>query len=65
MIKVTVVEHNGTKHKTEVGEWNAAVAKKYQETIKEAQGHSDPEHTVIIGDVIIDARSVNSISKSE
>ncbi|WP_430508393.1 hypothetical protein [Rossellomorea marisflavi] len=65
MVRVKVTEHDGTTTYTELEEWNAAVAKEIHQEIREAQGHDSADYTVVIGDVIVDARSVKSITKTD
>lgn len=57
--KVKIVEHSGDAHITEVETFNA---KETQAEIKAAQEHSTNDYTVCIGDVIIDARSIKSVT---
>lgn len=60
--KVSIVEHSGKEHLTEVENFSAA---EIHQNLKEAQSHSTSDYTVLIGEVIIDARSVNSVKKIE
>lgn len=57
-LKVKVVEHNGEEHITEVEKFDA---KALYEHIKTAQNHDTPDYVVVIGDVIIDARSIKAV----
>jgi hypothetical protein len=57
-LKVKVVEHSGEEHITEVEKFDA---KAVYEQIKAAQNHDTPDYVVVIGDVIIDARSIKAV----
>lgn len=57
-MKIRIVEHSGEEHITEVKKFSA---KSVYEQIKAAQNHDTPDYVVVIGDVIIDARSVKSV----
>ncbi|USK48859.1 hypothetical protein LIT38_20330 [Bacillus sp. CMF12] len=61
-VKVRVIEHSGAEHVTEVENYNAA---ELYQTMKAAQGHDTSEYIVVIGDVIIDSRSIKSVAKVE
>jgi hypothetical protein len=56
--KIKVVEHGGEEHITEVEKF---VAKEVYEQIRAAQNHDTPDYVVVIGDVIIDARSIKTV----
>jgi hypothetical protein len=58
MTKVKIVEHSGEEHITEVEKFDAQAL---YEQIKAAQNHDTPDYVVVIGDVIIDARSVKAV----
>jgi hypothetical protein len=58
MKKIKVVEHSGEEHITVVEKFDA---KEVYEQIKAAQNHDTPDYVVVIGDVIIDARSVKAV----
>jgi hypothetical protein len=58
MTKVKIVEHSGEEHITEVEKFDA---KELYQQIKAAQNHDTPDYVVMIGDVIIDARSVKAV----
>jgi hypothetical protein len=58
MTKVKIVEHSGEEHITEVENFDA---KALYEQIKAAQNHDTPDYVVVIGDVIIDARSIKAV----
>lgn len=58
MTKILVIEHNETVHEGEVAKFDAV---KILEDIKKAQ--VEPPHMVAIGDVLLDARSVKSVTK--
>jgi hypothetical protein len=57
-LKVKVVEHSGEEHITEVEKFDAQAL---YEQIKAAQNHDTPDYVVVIGDVIIDARSIKAV----
>lgn len=57
--KVKLVEHSGEEHITEVSGYDA---KATHTEIKAAQNNETSDYTVVIGDVIIDARSIKSVS---
>ena len=57
-MKIRIVEHNGEEHITEVEKFSA---KSVYEQIKAAQNHDTPDYVVVIGDVIIDARSIKAV----
>jgi hypothetical protein len=56
--KVKVVEHTGDEQITEVTNFNAQEL--YQQ-IKAAQNHATGDYVVVIGDIVIDARSVKKV----
>lgn len=58
-MNVKVVEHNGEEHITEVTGYNA---KATHAEIKAAQNNETSDHTVVIGNVIIDARNIKSVT---
>jgi hypothetical protein len=58
MTKVKIVEHSGEEHITEVEKFDA---KEVYEQIRAAQNHDTPDYVVVIGDVIIDARSIKTV----
>jgi hypothetical protein len=58
MTKVKIVEHSGEEHITEVEKFDA---KALYEQIKAAQNHDRPDYAVVIGDVIIDGRSIKAV----
>jgi hypothetical protein len=58
MVTVKIVEHSGEEHITEVEKFDA---KKIYEQMKKAQNHDTPDYVIVIGDVIIDARSVKTV----
>lgn len=55
---IHVTEHNEQVHVTEVENFNA---KGIHLAIKEAQGIETNDNVVVIGDIIIDARSIKSV----
>ncbi|AKM19791.1 hypothetical protein GARCT_02540 [Geobacillus sp. 12AMOR1] len=57
-MKIRIVEHSGEEHITEVEKFSA---KSVYEQIKAAQNHDTPDYVVVIGDVIIDARSIKAV----
>ena len=57
-MKVKIVEHSGEEHITEVEKFDAQALYKQ---IKAAQNHDTPDYVVVIGNVIIDARSIKAI----
>lgn len=57
--KVKVVEHSGDEHITEVSGYDA---KATHVEIKSAQNNETSDYTVVIGDVIIDARNIKSVT---
>jgi hypothetical protein len=60
MVKVKIVEHGGDEHVTEVESFNALEVYKAMQT---AQSSENGEHVIVVGDVIIDARSVKTVAK--
>lgn len=60
--KLLVVEHSGEQHSTEVENFDAL---KLHKEIKEAQGNSTNDFVVVIGDVIIDSRSIKKVVPAE
>lgn len=56
MLKLEIIEHGGNRHETEVESYDAAAIFL---AIKEGQNGTD--HVVLIGDVIIDSRSIKSV----
>jgi hypothetical protein len=56
--QIKVVEHSGEEHVTEVAEFNA---KEVYAEIKAAQDHASNDYVVVIGDVIIDSRSIKTV----
>lgn len=58
-MKVKIVEHNGEEHITEVTGYDA---KATHAEIKEAQSNETSDCTVVIGNVIIDARNIKSVT---
>lgn len=56
---IKVVEHNGEEHITEATGYDA---KATHADIKAAQNNETSDHTVVIGDVIIDARNIKSVT---
>ena len=57
-MKIKIVEHSGEEHITEVEKFDAKAL--YKE-IRSAQNHDTPDYVVVIGDVIIDARSIKAV----
>ncbi|EZP74998.1 hypothetical protein H839_15898 [Parageobacillus genomosp. 1] len=57
-MKVKIVEHSGEEHITEVEKFDAQAL---YEQIKAAQNHDTPDYVVVIGDVIIDGRSIKAV----
>jgi pyrimidine operon attenuation protein/uracil phosphoribosyltransferase len=60
MVKVKVIEHSGQEHVTEVESFNALEVYK---SIQEAQSSTNGQHVIVVGDVIVDARSIRTVSK--
>lgn len=58
-MNVKVVEHNGEEHITEVTGYDAKVT---HAEIKSAQSIETSDCTVVIGNIIIDARNVKSVT---
>jgi hypothetical protein len=56
--QVKVIEHSGEEHVTEVASFDA---KETYEQIKAAQDHASNDYVVVIGDVIIDSRSIKTV----
>lgn len=61
-------EQELTQAISEIREWLVEInadynAKEIYESINNAQSNETSEHTVLIGDVIIDARSIESVQK--
>jgi hypothetical protein len=57
-MKVKIVEHSGEEHITEVEKFDVQALYKQ---IKSAQNYDTSDYVVVIGDVIIDARSIKAI----
>ncbi|WJQ02851.1 hypothetical protein QT236_14290 [Geobacillus stearothermophilus] len=57
-MKIRIVEHSGEEHITEVEKFDAVLLHKQ---IKAAQNYDTPDYVVVIGDVIIDARSIKAV----
>jgi hypothetical protein len=57
-MKIKIVEHSGEEHITEVEKFSA---KAVYEQIKAAQNHDTSDYVVVIGDVIIDGRSIKAV----
>ncbi|UQD53297.1 hypothetical protein C0971_15665 [Bacillus methanolicus] len=57
-LKVKIIEHSGEEHITEVEKFDAQALYKQ---IRTAQNHDTTDYVVVIGDVIIDARSVKAV----
>lgn len=60
--KVLVKEHDGSEHVTEVSGYNA---KEVYDQIKAAQNNETSDYVVVIGDVVIDARSIKGVVPTE
>lgn len=58
-MKINIIEHSGEAHTTEVDNFNV---QEIFTQLKEAQNSETNDHVVLVGDVIIDARSVKSVS---
>jgi hypothetical protein len=58
MKSIMIVEHNGEQHETNIEKYDAV---KIHEQIKAAQSNSTNDYVVVIGDVIIDARSIKKV----
>lgn len=57
---IEILYHDGTKKQTKIDNYDA---KAVYEDIKAAQSSTSNDHMVLIGDVIVDARSIKSVSK--
>lgn len=60
--KLEIVKHGGVKRQTEVSDYDP---KEMFKTIQSAQLNASSDHMVLIGDVIIDARTIESVHKIE
>lgn len=60
--KVVVVEHSGEQHITEVENFNAI---ELHAEIKAAQKSNTNDFVVVIGNVIIDSRSIKTVVPTE
>ncbi|XQY90635.1 hypothetical protein ACNRWW_14005 [Metabacillus sp. HB246100] len=58
-MKISIIEHSGEVHVTEVESFDSVETFKQ---LKEAQNIGKNEYMVLIGDIIIDSRSVKSVS---
>ena len=56
MVKIRIIEHSGKEHITEADNYNA------EEVFSKIQNALSGNHLVLIGGVVIDARSINSIA---
>ncbi|WP_078434224.1 hypothetical protein [Metabacillus halosaccharovorans] len=58
-MKIIIIEHSGEVHTTEVDNYNV---QEIFTQLKEAQNSETNDHVVLIGEVIIDSRSVKTVS---
>jgi hypothetical protein len=57
-VQLKVIEHDGSEDLTEVESYNP---QETSQMIKEAQSHDTSDYMVLIGDIIVDARSIKKV----